>query len=78
MEEKERAKKDIDKLEAVLKEFRKLKLDAEYPEALEWAENYHSDARHFFARKDYFTAFGAANYAYGIIEGLLIISGNKK
>lgn len=74
---KERSKKDIDKLVDIMAEFRKLKLDQKYPGALKWAENYLFDSKHFYKEKKYFTAFGAANYAYGIIEGLLITEGKK-
>lgn len=77
MDERERAKKDIDKLDAIIKEFCNLGLDKKYPEPLEWAENYLKDARHFFDKKDFFTSFGAANYAYGIIDALLILEGRK-
>jgi len=77
MDAKERAKKDIDKLDRVLAAFRKLKLDAKYPEISEYAENYRRDAGHFFEKGDYFTAFGAANYAYGFIDAILIIEGKK-
>ena len=77
MDEKERAKKDIDKLDHAISEFKKLKLDAKYPQILEYAENYFSDSKHFFDSKDYFTSFGAANYAYGFIDAILILEGKK-
>ena len=77
MDEKERAKKDIDKLERVVKIFKSLKLDKKYPEIMDYVENYGNDARHFFEKGDYFTAFGAANYAYGFIDAVLVIEGKK-
>jgi hypothetical protein len=77
MDEKERAKKDIDKLARVMKIFISLGLDKKYPEVMDYAENYGTDARHFFENKDYFTAFGAANYAYGFIDAVLVIEGKK-
>ncbi len=77
MDERERAEKDIRKLEGIINEFKKLGLDRKFPSVLEWAENYFSDAKHFFEKKDYFTSFGAANYAYGIIDGILIAEGRK-
>lgn len=77
MDEKERAEKDLRKLEEIISEFKKLGLDTRFPSVLEWAENYLSDAKHFFIKKDYFTSFGAANYAYGIIDGILIAEGRK-
>jgi hypothetical protein len=77
MDDEERAAKDIAKLKEIISEFKKLGFDARYPSVLEWAENYMTDAQHYFEKKDYFTAFGAANYAYGIIDGILIAEGKK-
>ncbi|MEK6979393.1 MAG: DUF357 domain-containing protein [Candidatus Micrarchaeota archaeon] len=77
MDERERTHKDIEKLKEILSEFKKLGLAEKYPSVHEWAENYYKDAKHYFEKKDYFTAFGAANYAYGIIDGILIMEGNK-
>jgi len=77
MEGKERAKKDIDKLERMLILFKEMDLGSRYPQVLEYAENYAKDARHFFARGDFFTAFGAANYAYGFLDAVLVIEGKK-
>ena len=77
MDQKERAKKDLDKLEKILGIFRKLGFDRKYPAVLEYAENYRHDARHFFESGDYFTSFGAANYAYGFIDAVLVIEGKK-
>ncbi|HSB46720.1 MAG TPA: DUF357 domain-containing protein [Candidatus Bilamarchaeum sp.] len=77
MDDKERAGKDIDKLDRILSIFRSLGLDKKYPAVLEYAENYRSDAKHFFAQGDFFTSFGAANYAYGFIDAVLLIEGKK-
>jgi hypothetical protein len=77
MDQKERAKKDLDKLEKILKIFNKLGFDKKYPSVLEYAENYGKDAKHFFDQGDYFTSFGAANYAYGFIDAVLVIEGKK-
>ncbi len=77
MEPEERAKKDIDKLERILIVFKSLGLAEKYPKVLEYAENYGRDAKHFFERGDYFTSFGAANYAYGFIDAVLVIEGKK-
>ncbi|MFH2106725.1 MAG: DUF357 domain-containing protein [Candidatus Micrarchaeota archaeon] len=76
MDEKERAEKDIKKLEAIIHEFKSYKFK-KYDEVLEWAVNYFHDSKHFFDKGDYFSAFGAANYAYGIIDGLLILEKKK-
>ena len=77
MDAKERAKKDIDKLDRMLQVFRSMDLGRKYPQVLEYAENYASDARHFYEKGDYFTAFGAANYAYGFLDAVLVIEGKK-
>ena len=44
MDQKERAKKDLDKLERILSIFRSLDLDKKYPKVMEYAENYSKDA----------------------------------
>ena len=77
LDEKARAQKDIEKLERILVEFRKLKLDTKYPQVMEWTENYAQDAKHYYEKGDYFTSFGAANYAYGFIDCVLVIEGKK-
>ena len=77
MEPQERAKKDIDKLERMLQRFKEMGLEKKYLKVFEYAENYHKDAKHFYKDGDYFTAFGAANYAYGFIDAVLVIEGRK-
>jgi len=77
MDEKTRAKRDLDKLGRIIKEFRKLGLDAKYPQVYEWVQNYAHDAKHYYEKGDYFTSFGAANYAYGFIDCILVLE-NKK
>lgn len=77
MDAKERAKKDLDKLDRMLAEFRRLGLEKKYAEVYEYAKNYREDAGHFFLKGDYFSAFGAANYAYGFIDAVLVIEGKK-
>ena len=44
----------------------------------EWAKNYLHDAKHYYEKGDYFSSFGCANYAYGIIDGILIHEGKKE
>lgn len=78
MEEKVRAKKDIDKLKKLVYEFSEAGLDKKYPEIYGYVKNYLTDAIHFFENKDYFTAFGATNYAHGFMDTVLIIEGKKK
>jgi len=77
MDPKERAKKDIEKLDRIIQVFRDNGLADKYPQVLEYAQNYGSDARHFYEKGDYFSSFGAANYAYGFIDAILLIEGKK-
>ncbi|MBU0532857.1 DUF357 domain-containing protein [Candidatus Micrarchaeota archaeon] len=77
MNQKERAKKDIEKLDRIIQKFKEMKLGEKYSTVLEYAENYAKDARHFYEEGNYFTAFGAANYAYGFIDAVLVIEGKK-
>jgi len=77
MDAKERAEKDVEKLRRIIKEFEEEGLHKKYKEAYDWAKNYLSDAEHFLAAGDFFSSFGAANYAYGIIDGILITEGKK-
>ncbi len=78
MNERERAQKDIGKLESVIGRLEKLGLAERYAKPYQWAKNYLHDAKHYFERGDYFSAFGCANYAYGIIDGILIKEGKKE
>jgi hypothetical protein len=77
MDERERAEKDMKKLDRMLGLFKEMGLGRKYPQVLEYAENYANDARHFFKKGDWFTAFGAANYAYGFLDAVLVIEGKK-
>jgi hypothetical protein len=78
MDYKTRAEKDIIKLEKITAIFRGLGFDKKYPEVYEYAVRYGADAKHFFEKGDYFTSFGAANYAYGFIDAVLVIEGKKE
>jgi len=77
MDEKERALKDLEKLDRILAIAKELGLDGKYAAVMEHAENYRKDAKHFYEKGDYFTSFGAANYAYGHIDALLLIEGKR-
>ena len=77
MDYKERAKIDIEKLEKALS-FANKTFPNKYREAIEWASNYLNDSKYYYDKKDYFTSFGCANYAYGILDALFIIEGVKE
>jgi hypothetical protein len=78
MGEKGRAQKDIKKLENTIGKFERAGLAEKYANPYDWAKNYLSDAKHYFEKGDYFSAFGCANYAYGIIDGILIQEGKRE
>lgn len=75
---KERVKRDIAKLEKLLAKFKEEGLDRKHPDICSWAENYKNDAIHFFNKEDYFSAFGCANYAYGMLESIFMFESKKK
>ena len=77
MDQKLRAKKDIDKLERIIEVAKKYSFDSKYPEVFEFVQNYAHDAKHYYEKGDYFTSFGAANYAYGFVDCLLVIEKKK-
>ncbi len=77
MDQKERTRKDVDKLWAIINIVDKLKLSKKYPQLMEHARNYGNDAEHFYKNGDYFTSFGAANYAYGFMDAILILEGKR-
>ncbi len=78
MDEKERAKKDLEKLWAIMDIVDHLNLSVKYPALMETARNYGKDAEHFYKNGDYFTSFGAANYAYGFMDAILILEGIRE
>jgi uncharacterized protein len=68
----ERCEKDLEKTGQIIAFFEESGLAAEYPAAHLHAKSYLEDARHYFEKKDYFASFGCANYAYGMLDGLII------
>ena len=74
----ERAKKSLDKLEVRLQDAKNLNFDKKYPQIFELASQYTKDSRHYFEEGDVFTSFGCSDYAYGLIDALLIIEGKKE
>lgn len=76
--EKERAKKDIEMLSALIKYFEDSGLAKRYKNSFEWARNYLKDSEHYYKKGDYFSSFGCANYGYGILDGIMINEGIKE
>jgi hypothetical protein len=77
MEHRERASKDLIKLRKMMGIIISLGFDTKYPEVFSYVKDYAADAEHFFQSGDYFTSFGAANYAYGFMDAILVIEGKK-
>ena len=77
MGEKERSEKDLQKLAEIIPYFRARPYSKNYPLQLECAQNYSRDARHYHEKGDYFSSFGCANYAYGILEGIVLKEDGK-
>ena len=72
MNDEERAQKDLEKLDELVKKFIFFELNKKYPRVYEHSLNYKKDAEHYYKKEDYFSSFGCANYAYGILEGILL------
>lgn len=77
MDEKKRVKKDLNKLCEIIKYFESRKFSKKYVSQYEYAKNYEKDAIYYYEKCDYFTSFGCANYAYGILEGILLMETGK-
>ena len=69
--EKERTQKSLGKLEKHIERSGWVK--EKYPEIFSLAEQYAKDAGHFFEREDYFSAFGASDYAYGLLYAVWMV-----
>jgi hypothetical protein len=76
--EKERAQRSLKKLEKRMEEARKLGFHEKYSEVFNLASDYTEDSGHYYSKGDYFSSFGCSDYAYGLIDALLIIEGKKE
>jgi hypothetical protein len=74
MDHKERSRLSIEKTENLLRVFVP---NQDEKEVFEKARNYLSDSKHFFEKEDYFSSFGASDYAYGLVEALIMIRGKR-
>lgn len=74
---RERAQNSLEKLQKRLKDARELGFHKKYSDVFNLASDYAGDSRHFFEKEDYFSSFGCSDYAYGLIDALLIIEGRK-
>ncbi len=71
LSEMARAKKSISQLKKHLKKSKKL--SANFKIQYELAEQYYSDAKHYFSKGDYFTSFGCSDYAYGLLDAIQFV-----
>lgn len=71
MDEKKRVEKDLKKLAEIIEYFRLENLSNKYAIQVKCAKAYKEDAEYYYQKADYFSAFGCANYAYGILEGII-------
>lgn len=66
---KERLEKEFDRMKRALEA---IELKSKLPEAselLDLASRYFEDAKYFQEKGDFATAFGALNYAFGLLDG---------
>ena len=71
MDEKTRIEKDLVMFEENLNHFKqKHKSHVETPQVT-LATQYYQDAKYYFEKKDYFTAFGCINYGHGLLDAVL-------
>ena len=71
MDEKTRIKKDIVMFEENLQQISQNNINDQQKKILELATQYYEDAKHYFEKKDYFTAFGCINYGHGLLDAIL-------
>ncbi len=74
MDQGERAKTSIEKTENLLRVFAPSKAEKE---VFDKAMHYIADAKYFHDKGDYFSSFGASDYAYGLVEALIIMRKGK-
>jgi hypothetical protein len=75
--EKERAQRSLQKLQKRMEDARQLGFHEKFSEVFNLASDYATDSGHYFKKGDYFSSFGCSDYAYGLIDALLIIEGKK-
>lgn len=71
MDEKTRIDKDIIMFEENMKELEKKDENLLKDPRVVLGSQYYEDAKYYFEKKDYFTAFGCINYGHGLLDALL-------
>lgn len=79
---KERLEKEFARTEKALNSI-KISHSPEAKELFDLAKTYYEDAKHFSSKGDFASAFGALNYAFGLLDGgaklkFFEITGNKE
>lgn len=62
--------KDIVMFEENLQNMQQRDIDEEQSKIIELASQYYEDTKYYLEKKDYFTAFGCINYAYGLLDSV--------
>ncbi|MEM0437754.1 MAG: DUF357 domain-containing protein [Candidatus Micrarchaeia archaeon] len=73
--ERQRAETSLKKLRQHLKKCSKL--ERHFKAQYELARQYCEDAAHYFRKGDYFTSFGCSDYAYGLLDAILMVKENQ-
>jgi hypothetical protein len=71
MDEKTRIEKDIVMYEENIVKVKDIKLTDPQIKTIELANQYFDDAKYYFNKKDFFTAFGCINYAHGLLDSII-------
>ncbi|MBD3389888.1 DUF357 domain-containing protein [Candidatus Micrarchaeota archaeon] len=75
--QKSRAEKSLKKLYSRIDDSKSLGHHSRYPDVFNLAMQYAGDAAYYFKKEDYFSSFGCSDYAYGLLDALLILEGKK-
>jgi len=70
MDEKTRIDKDIIMFEENIKELKEKNVELLKDERVILGSQYYEDAKYYFEKKDYFTAFGCINYGHGLLDAV--------
>jgi hypothetical protein len=73
LEWKEKILKDIDKLEANLKEIQGIDFTEKEKEAISRAKDYRENCKYYLEKGDKITSFECISYSHGLIDTLRII-----
>jgi hypothetical protein len=71
MDDSTRIEKDIVMFEENIKKIEIKSIDEVSKKIIELANQYYNDAKYYFDKKDFFTAFGCINYAHGLLDAVL-------